>query len=477
MKKNVRNVLIMAAVLVVLGAVVLLLVLFPAKSGEENSSAPSSQVSQTGETLVERDIADFETFSVTQGGESYTIVPKGDELTLQGYEDFDLVQTQLQVAVKSLMTVTAAKDLGSQSSLEAFGLTGDEAVTVSMTFRDGTSEKLVLGKTAAETAGRYLLKDGAVYIVSGISENLYGSQYKYFNTEMYSIPSRTSDEADGESGSFTEETDILYSMKLSGTNFPQELEVQYDPSVLGSYLMTAPVTAESGGDKFTALIATLKTMTADSIAGAKLTPELLAEFGLDEPMAVVEFDLNSQKHTLQASKKDGQYYVLLDDNDLIYQVAADSVTPWAETTLRDMRMSYIWLNNIQEVDRLTLTVGEDRDYIYHITRTVNEENSTELRTDYDLTIKTADGKEIEYTAYQQQYQDLLSITVLSSDPAEYESSNAFRIEYHRFDGGKDVIEFRPAGEDRYAALLNGGYNGLVRKNDVDKIISSLDGNY
>ena len=41
-----------------------------------------------------------------------------------------------------------------------------------------------------------------------------------------------------------------------------------------------------------------------------------------------------------------------------------------------------------------------------------------------------------------------------------------RVEYQYFDGSEpDVIEFCPVeGEDaRYAAVLNGGYNGLLRK--------------
>ena len=39
----------------------------------------------------------------------------------------------------------------------------------------------------------------------------------------------------------------------------------------------------------------------------------------------------------------------------------------------------------------------------------------------------------------------------------------------------DVIEFCPVeGEDaRYAAVLNGGYNGLVRKTEVEALIEKL----
>ncbi len=475
MKKTVRNILILVAVLAVLGGAALALFLLPSEKDADGSGESSAVSSTVTETVLKKEASEFSSLAVENGEDSYVILPKGDGYTLEGYEEFDLLSAQLQHSVTSLLSLEAEKNLGSQSDLDAFGLEGDSAASVTLKFKDGSEEKLVLGDTAAETNGRYLLKDGTVYIVPNISANLYATKFVYFNKEMYTILDRTTEVTDDEGNTTTQtDTDLLYSMKLSGTNFPQEIQVEYGADRLSGYVITAPVTAESGGDELTGMITAMKTLTADSVVGAKLTPELLEEFGLDEPEAIVEFDLNSQKHKLQAAaKEDGSgYYVLLDDQDVIYTVGSDAI-PWAATTLMKLRMSYIWLNNVQDVDRLTLTVSGKDKYSFDITRTVNEEKSTETATQYDLSVKNGDGKDIEYETYRSLYQKLISVTVLSSDLSDYEDESVLKIEYHRFDGGGDTVEFRAAGEDRYAALLNGRYNGLVRKGDVDKILPQI----
>lgn len=477
MKKSARNILIMVAVLIVLGGAALLLLLFPGTSGEEESSGVSG-VSSEGELLSEvllsRPSTDVDSLTVEHGDDSYVIVPNGGGFTLQGYEEFDLKTTQIITNVTRLVSLIADRNLGAHSDLKNFGLSGEDAVFITMNFTDGTSEEVVLGNAAAESGGNYVLKDGTVYIVSGLSSTLYDGKYTYFSTDMYTVPDRMVETTD-ENGETTTSTgdDILYSLKLSGSNFPQDIQVEYTSGGISPYLVTAPIFAESGTTKLGTIIEDLKELSAQSVVGAKLTPEMLAEFGLDEPNAIAEFEMNSQKHTLQVSTQGTDSYVILDDRDMIYKVTSDSVTSWVDSTLSELRASYIWLNNIKEVDRLTLTV-EDEAYRFDISRTVNEEESTETNTSYDLTIQTASGKDMEYKTYQSLYQEVLGITVLFSDPVEYEESNPyFQIEYHRFDGGKDTISFYAVGTDRYAAVLNGKYNGLVRKSSVDKVISVL----
>lgn len=180
---------------------------------------------------------------------------------------------------------------------------------------------------------------------------------------------------------------------------------------------------------------------------------------------------------VSAKNEDGNRYLILDDIQLVYEVAADSVSTWADSDLMDMRMSFVWLPTITNVSRLTLTVDGDMVYAYDATRTVNEEKSTEDNTSYDLSIQNAAGEEITYENYQSFYQQLLSVAVLSTKEATYDAeSPVLRVEYQYFDGSEpDVIEFCPVeGEDaRYAAVLNGGYNGLVRKTEVEALIEKL----
>ena len=497
MKKTTRNILIMLAVLVVLGGAAATLLLTQPET-EEVSSAVSST---PAEAIVEKEAVEVSSILVENAEGGFEIIPEetGTETSaessassetessaaaetvnflLKGYESYDVNTAQVTSSAKSILALNAAKNLGEQDSLEQYGLTGSEAVTVTLNYRDGAKDTLTLGAKAGETAGKYLLKDGTVYIASGVPDQFYGSAFAYFGTELYTVADRMEETVDSE-GSATQQavSDILYSMKITGTDFPDPIEIEYDAGKTSGYLITSPVVAESGSTKFNDLVTSLKSLSADSVAAAGLTPEVLEQYGLKEPAAQIEFDLNGEKHTLKVSAADGDgnRYLAADDKDVAYQIASSKVDGWAAVKLMDLRMSYVWLPNIMNVSKLTLTVEGDQVYAYDVTRVKDEEKSTEDNVSYLLTIKNAGGADVSYETYQSFYKDLISVAVLSSDEAAYGEASVFRVEYQYFTGSEgDVLEFYPVeGQDRYAVTLNGQYNGLVRKTDLDALIAKV----
>lgn len=478
MKKTGRNILIMLLVLVVLGGIAAWLFLAPSQEGEESSSSLSSQAvsSAAGEVLMELEAEDVASISVKNQEDSFQFIPKGENFSLQDYEDCELNTTMISSSTKALLSMTASKNLGSQEALKDFGLSGEAAVEVEVTGKDGTAQKLTLGGKAGESAGRYVLKDGTVYIVASVPDQLYGSKYEYFSSYLYSVAERTSVTTDEEGNESTETLpDILYSLKLSGKNYPETVEIKYDESVTSGYLMTAPVKAESGSNGLTTLSEGVKAPTALGVAAVHLTEELLEEYGLLEPDATVEFTLNADTHTMSVGKADddGNRYLLLDDRDVVYRVAASTVESWANIPLLKLRMSYIWLSNVKDVKQLSFT-ADGTDYRFDMTRTLDEETSTEDSPQYDLTVKNAAGKDIEYEDYRLFYQSLISVAVLSTDRVEFSGEPVFRVEYGYFDNSeKNVIEFYPAENDRCVAVLNGEFNGVVRKPEIDKLASQL----
>ena len=92
-------------------------------------------------------------------------------------------------------------------------------------------------------------------------------------------------------------------------------------------------------------------------------------------------------------------------------------------------------------------------------------------------VTNGDGQSVDYENYQPFYQMVLSQAVLSTDAATYDAENlVLEITFEYFDGSHpDVITYCVAeGQDqRYAALLNGGYNGIVRRSDVDTLLEKL----
>lgn len=482
MKKTTRNILIMLAVLVVLGGVVAALILLPSGKTEDEAS---SQVASTSskEAITQREAADVASVSVSNAEGSFEIVEAGSSedgeaaFTLKGYEKYPLKSDSLASSVNSLIGLSATKSLGEQEGLAGFGLAGSDAVSVTVQYKDGSSDELVLGHKGGESSGRYVLKDGLVYIASGIEETLYGSMYAYFDPTLYTIADLTEEVTD-EEGNTTESVtaDELRVAVFSGTAFPEEVRVEHVTNMISSYLITEPVRAEAGTTKFSDMLVALKTMTATEVVAAGLTDQVLEEYGLKEPEVRVEYTLNNEDHIVAVSAVDseGNRYLTADDRDMVYKVTKDSVAAWAEVSLMQMRMSYVYLPDIKAVKTVKMTVN-DTEYTFTAERTLNESKSSDKSPYYDLTIQNADGKEIEYTNYQALYQQIIALSVLNMNQTDYSGDPVFRLEYRYFDKEKqtDVIEYYAVGSDRYAAVLNGQLNGLVRKNDVDKVTEQV----
>ncbi len=485
MKKSIRNLIIMLAVLVVIGggAAVLLLTQPEAEEPSSSSSASASSIS-----LIERESEEVTSLSVANTHGEYRIIPEDGTVTsqeeesssplrftIEGYQGFDIKTASVTAAVNTTVLLSASKNLGEQEDLDQFGLSGQGQAKVTLKYSDGASDTVIVGNEAGESVGRYLLMNGKVYIGS-FSGSLLESPLGFINTEIYTIADRTEETVDSEgSSSTTVLADLLYHITFSGTHLEQPITVESDPSKISGYMVTFPMKAESGTNDLSEIITALKSLTADSVAATGRTQENLEKYGLAEPYAQIEFDMNGEEHTLAVSKagSDGSRYLVADDLDVIYTVADATVSSWAEATLMDLRMSYVWLPNINSVSTLTVeTAGGS--YAFQVTRTLNEEKSTETEPSYDLTVKNGDGAAVEYEIYQDLYQMLLSQAVLSTDAVSYEeSAPVLTVTYEYFDGGdSDVISYCPVEgqEERYAALLNGSYSGLVRRSEIQSVL-------
>ena len=501
MKKSLKTLLVMAVVLVVLGgAAVALWLTAPETEVEEESSSSTPSY-----PVIDREAADVESISIESDAGDFTIVPLEDEetsspssessassedeesassavsttanFTLEEYQDYELTTSRINTSVNNIVGLSATKELGAQEDLDTFGLTDEALCTITVHYKDGGEDQLVLGAEAGESSGNYILKDGEVYI-GYLPSQLYYGPFTYFDNEVYAVADRVS-ETEDEEGTTSQETlsDQLNSMELSGANFPQPIKIVYDDTRTSGYLVTEPVTAESGTTAFSDMVTALKSLTATQVVDAGLSQETLEKYGLAQPAAKITFDMNGEEHTLAVSAPDeeGVCYLTADDHDVVYEVTQDDVSTWAGVDLMDLRMSYIWLPNIQDVRKLTLTVDGDMVYSYDVTKVLNEEKSTDSVPSYDLQVKNAGGEDIDYEVYQDYYQDILSIAVLSAEQASCSDSPTLRIEYEYFEkDGSDVIEFFAVeGKDRYAAELNGEFNGLVRKQSVEDLVASL----
>lgn len=503
MKKNIRSLLILLGVLVVVGGVAAVLLLNPpAQEATTSSAAPAS--SAASEKVMDRQESEVTAVKVENALGSYELIPVEQKtetssapasstsseaaaptvnFTVKGLESYPVDAGVATAAARSVLSVSASKNLGTPESLEAYGLTGNGQAKVTLSYQDGKTDTLVMGIDAGESAGKYLLKDGTVYICSGVSSQLLENSLSYMKKDIYTVADRIEETVDS-AGSATEGVgaDLLQQATISGPNLPKPAVLQYDQNSFSGYAMTSPVVAEAGSSSsFETVLSSLKTLTADSVAAVGVTEEDLETYGLSQPYAQISYTLNSEDHSLQVSAPDaqGMCHVRADEGDVIYLMEKSKLQPWTELSVMDLRSGYILLPNIMEVSKLTLTTGgqttEDGN-VYQVTRTLNEEKSTEETPSYDLTIAKNDGSAIEYTNYQSFYKKLIALAVLSTDEVVYESQPVLTVTYEYFDGKEaDVISLYPvAGQDRYMALLNGADSGLVRKASVDELIAHIE---
>lgn len=477
MKKNLKYILIMLLVLLVLGGALFLLLPKDDTTDGDDVTSETSSAAAENETLIDRTSDEVSALVVENSEGGFTLVPTDDGFTVEGYEDFPVSTSTARSTVDALATLQIAKNLGEREDLADFGLEGDTAVTVELQYTDGASDKLVLGNYPGETSGRYVSYNGSVYVGLGVSDLLYTDGFDYFLTTLYQINDLTEVTIDDEGNETTTTAeDVMKTFTLSGKNFAETIEIVNDESYNSRYLMTAPIMAESGVSAFTTVIEDLKALnSASSVVTAKPNDAALEQYGLKEPYAVVEFILNGEEHKVSVSAKqaDGTRYLLLDDNDIVYTVYDSAVNSWAEASVMTLRQGYIRLADMTKVETLTVTQEGDMAYQFTTEREVDEDRTTDENTFYDLTIFNAGGEELDYDTYRDFYQDLLSIAVMSTDREEVSGTPAHAIEYRYFDGTAETVEFYTGAEGRYVVLLNGEFNGIVRKSDVDKLLGRL----
>ena len=140
--------------------------------------------------------------------------------TLEEYKDYELTTSRINTSVNNIVGLSATKELGAQEDLDTFGLTDEALCTITVHYKDGGEDQLVLGAEAGESSGNYILKDGEVYI-GYLPSQLYYGPFTYFDNEVYAVADRVSETGD-EEGTTSQETlsDQLNSMELSGTHFP-----------------------------------------------------------------------------------------------------------------------------------------------------------------------------------------------------------------------------------------------------------------
>lgn len=479
MKKTTKYIIVTLAVVVVLGAVgAFLFFTDPANQAAEESSSTSSSAEER--VLIKRTASELQSIRVQGENADFTLLAKEEEATgessassesepamvysIEGYEGYDFKQANLKAAARNFADLTYVKDLGEISDLEQYGLIDGTVATA--TYKDGTTETFMVGVEPGETAGRYILYKGRVY-VSSINQVYYSTLEEQITPVSWTIEDVTDE--DGNTAS------TLDMFKIVGEKYPRAVELVYDPKSF-DYIMNAPIPSGGSISFSNDLIEVLRSFNAGTVVKIKATEEDLKAYGFDDPYAEMSFTINGETHSITVGAKNGSNrYIYVDGNrNVIYEIANSSLSTWADAGEAKFRDGYVNILMITKVNKITVE-GPSGKTVIDLARTVNEEKTTDTVTSYDYTAKR-DGVDIVYKNITKFYSNLISIPILNMEEAPTTGQPVFTITYGYYDGSPETtMEFYQSAEseDRYIARINGIYNSTVRKSSIDSVDKAL----
>lgn len=438
MSKQVKALIACAVVLVLVGGILAGILLFvPEKSDDSASSSASSQSSVA---LVNKNISELESITITNEQDSYmaTLASSGN-VVINGLEDFaknDEAYDELN-AIAASVTYSEIIDENPADPSE-YGLDPAEAV-MDVTYTDGLAYTLEVGITCPGTEFRYARKKGedAVFLLDTSVECLFYPRTQYVSTNI-----------------FTAEGDVaqvdVQDITLGGTVRPEEIHIQRNidtsdtnPLRLMNHIITAPVKTPARNELATALTASMGTIDAVKVVAVDPTEEQLTEYGLAEPYSSAVFTVEapdissslessatgsssqaqssegeSQEKMLTSSgslllggkDEDGNYYAMEQDGRIVYTVRANNV-PWAEWQMSDIINASPALVDITYIDSVEVT-APDLDVTFTPSIVVNEETGERVLADSSSEKQSqANGKDIPDTTMYYWYQSLQYVTV------------------------------------------------------------------
>lgn len=487
MKKNTRYILITLIIAVVLGGAITAL-LFTQPEAEDSSSSSSETSSSTDISLFSYEDANVESITVKNSDGEFKILTRTETAESASSEEEDSSSAAeektvfyldgIEESLQSTSTVSttagygtslsATSEIGNADdlSLAEYGLDAP-SVTVTTVLKDGTENTYSVGNESP-LSGYYVLYNGKVYVAS-ISSNLFKTSLDFVTTTVLTItPPESEDSSTTASNEYTAFT-------FSGTNFPQEVKIAPQSKLTSSFKLTTPYEVDANATTLTNITTSVESLTASSVAAVNPTDEELEKYGLKDPKVRMSFTVNGNSYTLLSGNvENSNQYVMLEGVNVVYVFGQDSISSWADATLFTVRDSFVWLQLITDVDKLTVETPDKTD-VFTLSRTENEESSTEDNTVYDYTVKGTDGQDITYQdVFTSYYQTIIGIQLLNETTETTASGDPMlRVTYEFYEGGTPkVVEFYSIGNRRCLVKVDDQVVGVVSENVVQTVIDN-----
>lgn len=393
MSKRVRTLILSAVALLAITGLLVALLLLPENTQNAGSGISSTPYEDLSVKLIDKSVdADgkkvehpIERIDITMPDETFAVQKDADgEMQVAAYADFMPNTTKLNSLVTYLKTIKADRLVKADvQDMSVYGFGGETAVTVKVTYYDGTEYTFELGTDSPGEAGRYMREQGGddVYLMASyFASTVTTPSLSYISHTLITAPTANSNDMSG--------TALLRNMELGGTLRPQKVLFrrvnEEDAEILqqSQYVLTTPELRPMEGEIVKAITQSTS-LTAASVVCPHPTAQQLKEYGLDKPFSVAVFDLavlstqtttqpdgsqlkeeyyyNVQSHTVRLGNKtaEGHYYALVDDIDMVVTLMPTAVA-WAEQTYDTLIEPLLFLQKIADMKNIILTVNGTR---------------------------------------------------------------------------------------------------------------------
>lgn len=526
LSKTTKTVIIAAAVLLVLGAVLLALVMTSPKEDAGSGNSDVSGQSGTSESSG--------TSGTAESGDSSTASQADEKVTINSYEQENVLKLEVVNQTGSFSFDRASSEVSStdddgnvststqyywtspeldgisrnDSTIGAFvrsmaGLSASSMVEenaadlekyglaeplsdVRMTFDDGSTNEVLFGiRNPAATNYVYCCVKGSNDVMQ-VSYYSTGSAF-YDIKDFVSLVLTDSYDANN-----PQELEYL-TIERKDLSEPVEIEYMFDVAAeaededsvvttFNSHRITSPITAELDTTSGQTICYGLYALSAASCQYIDPTDEDIAQTGLDDPYCRISFKYGGKARVLllgneireSSDDSDGEslssvtgYYAMFEGDRLIYAISTSNA-PWYTFKVQDIMSRRPISPYIYTVDKLTVTTP-DGEYVFTV------DGDSDEHTFY------YNGEALDDSNFKSFYQHLITSMgeELFFEEADYEPYIKVQFDYREeyydtYGRSSDVLEFYKSDDRKSIVRVNGDVLYKVRQVYTDRLLSNLD---
>ncbi len=445
MKKTYRNIAIITLVILLLGGG--LYAVSKIEPKQEEVYDPSVPVTVTVYQTEKDNIVSLtitnpeETYTLAQQGETW-IVTKEPSVILNASNVESLLYECANIVGQELVNENA-------QDLAPYGLDKPDR-TVEIKLKDGTVVKVLIGAATFEHSVSYLMIEGEtkVYTKSTSGCNtLTGSLSALMSNNIYSMD--------------TSEIGFVKIERAGGETISLERVKKSAEGEDAAFEWTMRTPLNKKANTYRIEEELLTNLLSQKATRVIPIPESGKNYGFDNPRAIytiTSLDKSKSYTVTVGGEEDANTYLRLSGNQSVYAVATEMLD-FLNLSYLDLVDKLVHLENIKDVSEIGLS-GLGKSYTLKISGTEN------------ATYKIGE-KAIDEEVFKDVYQTIIGL-YLDDFATTSGGETAFTITYKKRDGSQSVVKCLSYDDRNYLVKVNGEGNLLIRKKQIDTIITMVE---